>query len=135
MPERAVVAPSPLAFVVNGEVFYDPFPGRQAEVVRLMRRRVFGRGPAPANLFIWGNRGGGKSRLVRSFLHAAAVSTANFRYVVVRRNMPDLRLNHLRYLRGEMRTLWGGVDTGWNDNQGQATYPNGSVGFYRQCED
>lgn len=93
-------------------------------------------GEGPSKFFLRGNRGGGKSFLIRrGVLHALAMAIPGLSYVVVRRNMPDLRLNHLRYLRGEMRTLWGGVDTGWNDNQGTATYPNGSVGFYRQCED
>lgn len=55
-------------------------------------------------------------------------------YVAVRRNMPDLKLNHLRFLGGEMRRLTGRDDS-WNKTDAQATYGNGSMGFYRQCED
>lgn len=45
--------------------------------------------------------------------------------------MPDLRSNHLIYMGREMRTLGGE----WNDTLAMARYPNGSMGFFRQCED
>lgn len=141
--------PSPYAFVVDGAVFYDPHAGRQVEVMRLLRDRICGEGPvrwapvekrpddSPAgeysatNLFLRGNRGSGKSRLVRSFLHGCAVALPGFRYVVVRRNMPDLRKNHLIYVGPEMRKLGGD----FNETYGMARYENGSIGFYCQCED
>lgn len=126
--------PSPYAFVVGEEVFFDPHPGTQRDTLLRIARRVQ-TGQGPSKFFLRGNRGGGKSYLVRrGALHGLAMAIPGLSYVVVRRNMPDLRLNHLRYLRAEMRTLWGGQDTGWNANEGTATYPNGSVGFYRQCE-
>ena len=124
-------APSPYAFIVNGEVFFDPHEGKQRAVLDILKARVFGRERAPANVFIWGNRGSGKSRLVRSFLHACAVSTPGFRYVVVRRNLPDLRKNHTIYLGKELRTLGGN----FHETFGQAMYANGSIGFYSPCED
>lgn len=141
--------PSPYAFVINGESFYDPHPGRQREILAVLRDRILGDGKvvwkpeeqrpndSPAgeygavNVFLHGNRGSGKSRLVRSFLHACAVSLAGFRYVVVRRNMPDLRKNHLIYLGPEMRKLGGD----FHESHGIAKYENGSLGFYCQCED
>lgn len=124
-------SPSPYAFLVNGDIFFDPHEGKQREVLAILRDRVLGTGPSPANLFIYGNRGSGKSRLVRAFLHACAVSIPGFRYVVVRRNMPDLRKNHLIYVGPEMRKLGGD----FNSTYGQANYENGSIGFYCQCED
>lgn len=127
----ATPAPSPHAFVVNGAVFFDPHPGKQCEVLDILRGRVFGSGPAPVNVFLRGNRGSGKSRLVRAFLHACAMASPGFKYVVVRRNMPDLRQNHLIYVGTEMRKL-GGT---FHETFGQAHYDNGSIGFYRQCED
>lgn len=123
--------PSPYAFTVGNEVFFDPHPGKQREILDVLRARVLGEGPAPANVFIEGNRGSGKSRLVRSFLHACAMACPGFRYVIVRRNMPDLRQNHTIYLEREMSKL-GGT---WNETFGIAKYENGSMGFYRQCED
>lgn len=127
--------PSPLAFTINTpkgpEVFYDPAPGKQAEVVKAITDRVTTRQSVPRNLFVWGNRGGGKSRLIRSVLHGLALAFPGFKYVVVRRNMPDLRKNHLIYLTREMGRL-GGT---WNSTHGIADYGNGSLGFYGQCEE
>lgn len=123
--------PSPYAFTVGADVLFDPHPGKQREVLALLRERVLGTGPAPANVFIYGNRGSGKSRMLRSLLHALAMAIPGFRYVVVRRNMPDLRKNHLIYVGPEMRKL-GGT---FNQTFGQADYENGSIGFYLQCED
>lgn len=127
-------APSPYAFTVSGEVFFDPHPGTQRTILEVLRSRVMGHGEAPANVFLRGNRGSGKSRLVRSFCHACAMAFPGFKYVIVRRNMPDLRMNHTNFLRTEMRKLRGD-ENGWNETFGQATYLNGSFGFYRQCED
>jgi hypothetical protein len=131
--------PSPHAFLVNGSVFFDPHPGKQVEVLDILKRRVLSQEPMPTNVFLWGNRGGGKSRLVRSFLHAVAVAYPGFKYVVVRRNMPDLRLNHINYVGAEMRRLGGD----YHDTFATAHYRNGdekqgipeSLGFFRQCED
>jgi hypothetical protein len=121
---------SPHAFLVNGEVFFDPHP-KQAEVIELLKQRVTGTGPEPANVFLWGNRGGGKSRLMRAFCHALAMAFPGFKYAVVRRNMPDLHKNHLIYLDAEMRKLGGS----FHQTQHQANYENGSIGFYSQCEE
>lgn len=124
-------APSPFAFTVGGEVFFDPHPGKQREVLRLISDRVL-RGEGPSKVFLRGNRGGSKSYLVRrGALHGLAMALPGLKYVVVRRNMPDLRSNHLIYVGSEMRKLGGE----WNETFGLAKYPNGSLGFYRQCED
>ncbi len=126
-----MVTPSPHAFTVAGEVFIDPHPGVQLEVVQRVAARVM-RGEGPSKFFLRGNRGGGKSFLVRrGVLHALAMAVPGLKYVVVRRNMPDLRSNHLIYLGSEMRKLGGS----FHETFGQAHYENGSIGFYRQCED
>ena len=129
---------SPYAFVVGAgdspTVFFDPHPGAQLATVQRIGARVM-RGTGPSKFFLRGNRGGGKSYLVRrGVLHALAMAVPGLRYVVVRRNMPDLRLNHLIYLRAEMQQLRGDKE-GYNETHGTVTYPNGSMGFYRQCED
>ncbi len=121
----------PPTFTANGQAIFTPHPGKQMEILNILRERVLGEGPSAANLFLYGNRGSGKSRLVRSFFHACAVSLPGWRYVIVRRNMPDLRKNHLIYVGPEMRKLGGD----FNSTYGQANYENGSIGFYCQCED
>lgn len=127
----AAVAPSPHAFMVNGEVFFDPHPGKQLALVRRCADRVL-RGLGPPRKFVRGPRGTGKSMIGRrGVCHALAMAVPGLKYVVVRRNMPDLRKNHLIYVGREMRALGGA----WNQTFGQATYPNGSLGFFSQCED
>lgn len=140
------IGPSPYAFTVGGEVFFDPHSGpgcwcghptctpKQLTTIQQITQRVlYGRGPS--KFFLRGNRGGSKSFLTRrGILHALSMAVPGLKYVVVRRNMPDLRSNHLIYLGAEMRKLRGD-DHGWNDTLGLARYENGSIGFYRQCED
>lgn len=122
--------PSPAAFLVNGAVFFDPHP-RQAEILRLMAKRVM-TGEGPRRFFLRGNRGGGKSVMVRrGLLHGLALAISGLKYIVVRRNRPDLRQNHEIYLGAEMRTLGGD----YHETHGMAKYPNGSLGFYKHCEE
>jgi hypothetical protein len=124
------VSHSPHAFLVNGEVFFDPHP-RQREVLEILTRRVL-TGEGPRRFFLRGNRGGGKSFMVRrGLLHGLAMAIPGLKYAVVRRNMPDLRSNHLIYLGAEMRKLGGD----YHETHGIAKYSNGSMGFYRQCEE
>jgi hypothetical protein len=123
--------PSPSAFLVNGEVFYDPHEGAQAEIQRRLVRRVqFGEGPS--KYFLRGNRGGGKSLLIRrGVLHGLALALPGLKYMVVRRNFPDLESNHLIFVGPEMQRLGGS----FNETKRIAHYDNGSMGFYRQCEE
>ena len=121
---------SALALRVDDDVLYDPHPGRQREVMTWCIRRVCTQAPMAANLFIYGNRGGGKSRLVRAFLHTMAMAFPGLRYCVVRKHYPDLQKNHLIYLGSEMRKLEGDFVAYHH----QANYANGSIGFYQQCE-
>ena len=101
------------------------------EFVQRVAKRVM-TGEGPSKFFLRGNRGGGKSLTVRrGVCHALALAIPGLKYVVVRRNMPDLRQNHLIYLGAEMRQLGGE----WHETFGIAKYANGSMGFYRQCED
>jgi hypothetical protein len=126
--------PSPSAFLINGEVFFDPHPGPQLTVMQMVARRVM-TGLGPSKYFLRGNRGGGKSVTVRKGIcHALALLLAKLTYVVVRRNMPDLKMNHTRYLGSEMRTLTGRDDM-WNKTDAQSSYLNESLGYYRQCEE
>jgi hypothetical protein len=123
--------PSPHAFLVNGLPFYDPHPGAQLEIVQRVARRVM-TGEGPSKYFLRGNRGGGKSFTIRrGVCHALAMMIPGLKYVVVRRNYPDLESNHLIYVGSEMRTLGGD----FNETKRIARYHNGSIGFYRQCEE
>src|ERR1041384_51675 len=123
--------PSPYAFQVNGEVFFDPHPGMQRELLQRLSQRVL-TGKGPSKFFLRGNRGGGKSVTIRKgLLHGLAMAIPGLRYGVVRRNMPYLHLNHLIYLSSEMKKLGGEYI--------QSPHPlgqdeNGGIGVFRQCE-
>lgn len=82
------------------------------------------------NLFMWGNRGGGKSVTARWTCHARALSYPNYRYAILRTSFPELEKNHLQYLGAEMEALGGN----YNASKYIAKYPNGSIGLYMQCE-
>jgi hypothetical protein len=82
------------------------------------------------NLWFYGNRGGGKSVTARWTCHARALSYPGYRYAVLRTSFPELIKNHLIYLGAEMEQLGGK----YNASKFIATYPNGSLGFYMQCE-
>jgi len=130
-PETQPKAASPYAFTVSGDVFFDPHPGAQLNALLLMVKRVR-TGVGPRRVFLRGNRGGGKSVMVRKgLLHGLAMAIPGLVYVVVRRNMPDLRQNHLIFLGAEMRKLGGE----YHETHGIAKYANGSLGFYKQCEE
>lgn len=89
-------------------------------------------GVGPSKVFIRGNRGSGKSMILRrGLLHGLAMAIPGLRYGVIRRNMPDLRQNHLIYLGIEMRKLGGD----FHETHGITYYKNGAIGFFRPCED
>ncbi len=82
------------------------------------------------NVFLYGDRGGGKSVVGRWSMHGLAMSYPGYRYAVLRTSFPELIKNHLIYLKAEMKAL-GGT---FNGSKYIAEYPNGSLGFYMQCE-
>ncbi|OGT59078.1 MAG: hypothetical protein A3E01_06065 [Gammaproteobacteria bacterium RIFCSPHIGHO2_12_FULL_63_22] len=58
------------------------------------------------------------------------MSYPGYRYAILRTSFPELIKNHLIYLNVEMTALGGK----YNASKYIATYPNGSMGFYMQCE-
>lgn len=86
------------------------------------------------NLFIWGNRGGGKSVAIRWLCHQLAIAVPGFRYAILRTSFPELFKNHISFLEHEME-LFGGEKAGFRFNKTEHTcyYPKGSMGFYAQC--
>lgn len=82
------------------------------------------------HVFLWGNRGGGKSVTARWAFHALAMAYPGYRYGILRTSYPELNDNHLIYLDAEMKALGGD----YHSTKHIARYPNGSLGFYRQAE-
>ncbi len=58
-----------------------------------------------------------------------ALATPNFKYCVLRRTFPELQSSHLNDIEDEMFKLGGD----FHDTKHIARYPNGSLGFFRQC--
>lgn len=86
------------------------------------------------NLFVYGNRGGGKSVCIRWMCHAIATAVPGFKYAILRTSYPELMKNHLVYLEDEMNQF-GGEKEGFRYNKTDhiCYYPNGSIGYYSQC--
>jgi hypothetical protein len=86
------------------------------------------------NLFVWGNRGGGKSVCMRWLCHALATAIPGFKYAILRTSFPELMKNHLIYLDDECNRM-GGEKEGFKYHKTEHVvyYPNGSIGFYAQC--
>jgi hypothetical protein len=78
------------------------------------------------NILLFGRRGSGKSFAVRWQLHRLALTHPNFRYLVARNSLPELKRTHLKFLDSEMLQL-GGT---YNRVESEARYPNGSVGQF-----
>jgi len=86
------------------------------------------------NLFVYGNRGGGKSVCMRWVCHALACAIPGFKYAILRTSFPELMKNHLIFLEDEMNKM-GGESQGFRYHKTDHVcyYPNGSVGFFAQC--
>lgn len=74
------------------------------------------------NLIAIGNRGGGKSLMLRMDAHMRALSVPNSNLILVRKTFPQLHQSHLIDLPGEMKLL-GGF---YHHTNHVAYYPNGS---------
>jgi hypothetical protein len=86
------------------------------------------------NVFIVGNRGGGKSICLRWLCHALALAVPGFRYAILRTSFPELMKNHLIYLDEEMGHFGAREKSYYHKTDHVCYYPNGSIGFYAQCE-
>jgi hypothetical protein len=82
------------------------------------------------NLLLTGPRGTGKSLSIRMDSHMRAMMVPDFKYLTVRRTMPELKKSHLIFINNEMDRL-GGY---FHSTDYVAKYPNGSLGFYGHCE-
>lgn len=78
------------------------------------------------NLLAYGNRGGGKSHLLRYDAHMRAMSVPNANLILVRRTYPELLRSHLIHISTEMKMLQGD----YNKTEHIAYYPNGSKLFF-----
>lgn len=86
------------------------------------------------NALLEGPRGTGKSKILRNDAHIHALACPGLAYLIVRREMPELRKSHLKFIGHEMKQL-GGY---FNKTESVAYYPpvNGkqSLGFFGHCE-
>lgn len=78
------------------------------------------------NLLAYGNRGGGKSHLLRFDAHMRALSVPKANLILVRRTYPELLRSHLIHINLEMKMLGGD----YNKTEHIAYYPNDSKLFF-----
>lgn len=77
---------------------------------------------ATPNLIAIGNRGGGKSQVLRFDAHMRALSVPGASLILVRKTYPDLLKSHIIYIKEEMNLLGGQ----YHATDHIAYYPNGS---------
>lgn len=77
-------------------------------------------------LLAYGNRGGGKSQLLRFDAHMRALSVPNVNLILVRRSYPELMRSHLIHIDSEMKMLGGD----YHKTDHIAYYPNNSKLFF-----
>ncbi len=78
------------------------------------------------NVLAWGNRGGGKSHLLRYDAHMRGLSVPNANMILVRRTYPELLRSHLIHISKEMKLLGGD----YHKTEHIAYYPNGAKLFF-----
>lgn len=57
------------------------------------------------NVLLWGGRGSAKSTTGRWDAHMRALAYPGFRYIILRRNFPELEKSHLVHVPREMKAL------------------------------
>src|SRR6202521_729209 len=82
------------------------------------------------NLLLTGPRATGKTTILRWHAHMMALACPGYKYLLLRRTMPELKRSHLGFLDYEMSQL-GGT---FLHTDSIAKYPNGSTGWYGHCE-
>jgi hypothetical protein len=82
------------------------------------------------NVLALGTRGTGKSLMLRREAEMRCMMIPNFRALILRRTMPELRLSHLNDIAVEMEALGGE----YLSTTSTAKFPNGSTLVFRHCE-
>jgi phage terminase large subunit len=120
---------------VPGDAFTRMLPNGGVEVLYrpASQKHVLYHASLVANLIMEGSRGTGKSHTMRWDCHIRAMSFAGFKYLILRRTMPELRKSHLLYLEDDMDKL-GGRALGVRSGNVEAHYPNKSLGLFGHCE-
>lgn len=87
------------------------------------------------NVLALGTRGTGKSKMLRNEAIIRCMMFPNFRALVLRRQMPQLRESHLVHIGAEMHQL-GGESEGFQylSTTHTAKFPNGSAIVFAHCE-
>lgn len=121
--------------LVPGDAFTRLLPDGSVEVLYRPSsvKHVAYHASTIANLIMEGPRGTGKSHTMRWDFHIRAMSYPGFKYLMLRRTMPELRKSHLLYLEDEMERL-GGRALGVRSGNVEAHYPNKSLGLFGHCE-
>ncbi len=120
---------SPLADF-DGAVRIVDEEGNEKVLYQAEEHQITGHLSEAPNFLAWGTRGTGKSTWLRWDAIIRCLLIPNFRALIVRRTMPELRQSHLFDIPLEMKML-GGV---YLETTFTAKFPNGSVILFRHCE-
>jgi phage terminase large subunit len=109
---------------------YDTEPGlfveRDGERVCLYKptllQQVFHAATEP-NVLMEGSRGGGKSTAMRFDAYMRCLSQPDFKALIIRRVMPELRRSHLKFVPGECLRMGGDKIAKYNSSLATVTFP------------
>lgn len=104
--------------------------GNTVVVYEAQPHQLRGHASTAPNLLMLGTRGTGKSLWLRMHAHMMCMMFPNFRALILRRTMPELRKSHFGFIEREMKLL-GGI---FLQTTFIAKYPNGSTLLFAHCE-
>lgn len=104
--------------------------GKTVLVYEAQPHQLKGHASTAPNLLMLGTRGTGKSLWLRMHAHMLCMLFPNFRALILRRTMPELRKSHFGFIEREMKLL-GGT---FLQTTFIAKYPNGSTLLFAHCE-
>lgn len=124
---------NPMGLVKTPVVTLTRSDGSYDEVYGAWPKQVFLHGVTTPKFLLEGERGTGKSHCLRWDCHLKALAYPGYKYLMLRRTMPELRKSHLLFLGNEMKKL-GGRALGIRSGNTEAHYKNGSIGLFGHCE-
>lgn len=125
-----VTKANPLGLVRTPVVTITRSDGSRKELYGAWPKQVQLHATATPKFLLEGERGTGKSHSLRWDCHLKALAYPGYKYLMLRRTMPELRKSHLLSIGAEMESLGGS----FLKTTVQAMYANGSVGLFGHCE-
>lgn len=129
-PAQKGIINNPHGYVKTPVITINREDGSSEMLYGAWPKQVAFHGIATPKFILEGERGTGKSHCLRWDCHLKALAYPGYKYLILRRTMPELRKSHLLFIGAEMEKL-GGF---FHKTNVESHYPNGSVGLFGHCE-